>query len=91
MKICKIEGEYEDWKNSRFFDHEKVHFPASKCTSECFLYPPKLSQCVKRSLEILLDTHNMGFGRLDCILVTIEKISHLRHIGQFYVERSMQN
>ena len=83
MKLKENMGVWKNFKKSQNFDHEKVDFPASKTTPECFLSPPNLSQCVKRSLEILLDTHNMGFGRLDRILVTIEKICHLRHIGQF--------
>ena len=77
-------------KKFTFFDYRKVHFPASKSTSECFLYPPNLSRSVKRSLKILLDTHKMIFGHLDQIVETIRKRYQSEHIARLFVHFSKE-
>ena len=66
-------GIAKDFRNFYCFYHEKVDFPASKVTSECFLYLPNLSKGAKQSLEILLHTHKIFFGHLDRVLETIKK------------------
>ena len=76
MKISEFEGEYENLKNFQKFHrfyHEKVDFPASKFSSECFLHLPNLCKGVQQSLEILVYTYKIFFGHLDHILETIRK------------------
>ena len=76
-KSVKSKENMENSKNFQKFHcfyHQKYDFPASKSTSECFLYPPNLSKSVKQSLRILVYTHKMIFGRLDHIKETIRKL-----------------
>ena len=83
MKSEQNERKSKILKIFSFFYFEKVHFPASKSHPKCFLYPQNYSNCVNESLEILLHTHKVFFGCLDCILETFEKRLHFGHIGHF--------
>ena len=90
VKLKENVGILKYFHNSHWFHQEKVDFPASKSISECCLYLSNFSKSVKQSLEILVHTHKMIWGRLDHIVETIRKLPQKSHIGHLFVHFSKE-
>ena len=84
MKIC------QNLQKSHRFYQEKVDFPASKFSSECFLHLLKYCKGVEQSLDMLVYVYKIFFGRLDRILETIWKRYQNSHIARLFVHFSSQ-